>query len=308
MMLPTTRNAGRTKGPIPSHCFPKARFSKAIAATIAGTLMSLSLPALAADLEEIQERGYMEVATEDNYAPFNFIEGGDAKGFNADVLEELRDYADFEIRQEILPWTGLLAAVSNDQYDMALTGASVSDERLRVFNYTPPYASAQHFAIKRADDDSISDVDDLSDKTVGVQAGSVLLSRLPELETMLEDDGGELGEVVQYESYPEAFADLANGRLDYVIDSAVPVNTLVASKPDVFAKGPAVSGAGYVSWPVPKDSPELLEYMTGFLEHLKENGRLAELQEKWFGESFPNLPEKPLKSVEQFHELAGLDD
>ncbi|WP_083632587.1 transporter substrate-binding domain-containing protein [Chromohalobacter japonicus] len=307
-MLPTTRNAGRTKGPIPSHCFPKPRFSKAIAATIAGTLMSLSLPALAADLEEIQERGYMEVATEDNYAPFNFIEGGDAKGFNADVLEELRDYADFEIRQEILPWTGLLAAVSNDQYDMALTGASVSDERLRVFNYTPPYASAQHFAIKRADDDSISDVDDLSDKTVGVQAGSVLLSRLPELETMLEDDGGELGEVVQYESYPEAFADLANGRLDYVIDSAVPVNTLVASKPDVFAKGPAVSGAGYVSWPVPKDSPELLEYMTGFLEHLKENGRLAELQEKWFGESFPNLPEKPLKSVEQFHELAGLDD
>ncbi|SOC51783.1 amino acid ABC transporter substrate-binding protein, PAAT family [Chromohalobacter canadensis] len=308
MMLPTTRNAGRTKGPIPSHCFPKTRFSKAIAATIAGTLMSLSLPALAADLEEIQERGYMEVATEDNYAPFNFIEGGDAKGFNADVLEELRDYADFEIRQEILPWTGLLAAVSNDQYDMALTGASVSDERLRVFNYTPPYASAQHFAIKRADDDSISDVDDLSDKTVGVQAGSVLLSRLPELETMLEDDGGELGEVVQYESYPEAFADLANGRLDYVIDSAVPVNTLVASKPDVFDKGPAVSGAGYVSWPVPKDSPELLEYMTGFLEHLKENGRLAELQEKWFGESFPNLPEKPLKSVEQFHELAGLDD
>ncbi|WP_097021647.1 transporter substrate-binding domain-containing protein [Chromohalobacter canadensis] len=307
-MLPTTRNAGRTKGPIPSHCFPKTRFSKAIAATIAGTLMSLSLPALAADLEEIQERGYMEVATEDNYAPFNFIEGGDAKGFNADVLEELRDYADFEIRQEILPWTGLLAAVSNDQYDMALTGASVSDERLRVFNYTPPYASAQHFAIKRADDDSISDVDDLSDKTVGVQAGSVLLSRLPELETMLEDDGGELGEVVQYESYPEAFADLANGRLDYVIDSAVPVNTLVASKPDVFDKGPAVSGAGYVSWPVPKDSPELLEYMTGFLEHLKENGRLAELQEKWFGESFPNLPEKPLKSVEQFHELAGLDD
>ncbi|MCI0593721.1 transporter substrate-binding domain-containing protein, partial [Chromohalobacter sp.] len=205
--------------------------------------MSLSLPALAADLEEIQERGYMEVATEDNYAPFNFIENGKAKGFNAD----------FEIRQSILPWTGLLAAVSNDQYDMALTGASVSDERLRVFNYTPPYASAQHFYIKRAGDERLQSVADLSGKTLGVQAGSVLLSRLPELEKMLEERGGELGEVVEYASYPEAFADLANGRLDYVIDSAVPVNTLVASKPDVFAKGQAVSGAGYVSWPIPKD-------------------------------------------------------
>lgn len=286
---------------------PSRRLSRLVATTVAGTLMALSLSAFAADLSEVESRGYLSVATEDNYSPFNYIEDGNAVGFNADMLEELRQYADFDVRQDILPWTGLLAAVSTGQYDMALTGASVSDERLRVFDYTPPYASAQHFAIKRADDDSISDVDDLSGKTVGVQAGSVLLSRLPELKKMLEDDGGELGEVVQYESYPEAFADLANGRLDYVIDSAVPVNTLVASKPDVFAKGPAVSGAGYVSWPIPKNSPELLDYMTDFLAHMRETGRLAELQEKWFGESFPDLPTEPLTSVEQFHELAGLD-
>lgn len=308
MMLPTTRYAGRPTDSTLRHRVSRTRVSRTLAATVAGALMSLSLPALAADLAEIQERGYMEVATEDNYAPFNFIENGEAKGFNADMLEELRDYADFEIRQEILPWTGLLAAVSNDQYDMALTGASVSDERLRVFNYTPPYASAQHFYIKRADDDSLQSVADLSGKTLGVQAGSVLLSRLPELEQMLEEQDGELGEVVEYESYPEAFADLANGRLDYVIDSAVPVNTLVASKPEIFAKGQAVSGAGYVSWPIPKDSPELLDYMTEFLAHMQESGRLAELQEKWFGESFSDLPSKPLTSVEQFHELAGLDD
>ncbi|REC94762.1 transporter substrate-binding domain-containing protein [Kushneria indalinina] len=278
-----------------------------ITAALAGSLMSVALPGIAADLEEIERRGSMNVATEDNYAPFNFIENGDARGFNADVLEELREYADFDIEQEILPWTGLLAAVSTGQYDMALTGASVSDERLRVFDYTPPYASAQHFAITRAGSE-IDSVDDLGGLTLGVQAGSVLLSRLPELETMLSEEDGELGEVVQYESYPEAFADLANGRLDYVIDSAVPANTLVASRPDVFARGPAVSGAGYVSWPIPKSSPALLEYMTGFLAHLRDSGRLAELQEKWFGESFPDLPTEALTSVEQFHELAGLDD
>ena len=274
---------------------------------LAGSLLPLS-SASAADLEEIRERGYMVVATEDNYAPFNFIVDGQSDGFNEDMLTELRDYADFEVRQEILPWTGLLAAVANGQYDMALTGASVSDERLRVFNYTPPYASAQHFYIKRADDDRLNSVADLSGKTVGVQAGSVLLSRLPELEAMLEEQGGELGEVVQYESYPEAFADLANGRLDYVIDSAVPVNALVTSKPDVFAAGQAVSGPGYVSWPIPKGSPELLDYMTGFLAEMRESGKLAELQEKWFGQSFPDLPQEPLTSVEQFHELAGLKD
>ncbi|WP_240612263.1 transporter substrate-binding domain-containing protein [Salinicola lusitanus] len=285
-----------------------SRLSRMAAKAMAGSLLavslsSLSLTALAADLPEIESRGSLSVATEDNYAPFNYIENGDPVGFNADMLEELRQYADFDVDQDILPWTGLLAAVSTGQYDMALTGASVSDERLRVFNYTAPYASAQHFAITRAGDDSIQSVADLSGKKLGVQAGSVLLSRLPELEKMLRESGGELGEVVQYESYPEAFADLANGRLDFVIDSAVPVNTLVASKPDVFAKGPAVSGPGYVSWPMPKSSPELLEYMDGFLDHMRDTGRLAELQEKWFGESFPDLPTEPLTSVDQFHEL-----
>lgn len=291
-----------------STLIPHRQAAGCLAIFMAAGLLALPAKGVAAELDEIESRGYMIVATEDNYSPFNYIDGGDAIGFNADMLEELRAYADFEIRQEILPWTGLLAAVSGGQYDMALTGASVSDERLRVFNYTPPYASAQHFAIKRADDDRIEDVGDLSGLTVGVQAGSVLLSRLPELEEMLAEEGGALGDVVQYESYPEAFSDLANGRLDFVIDSAVPVNVLVSSRPDVFAQGPAVSGPGYVSWPIPKNSPELLEFMTEFLAEMRDSGRLAELQETWFGESFPDLPQEPLTSVEQFHELAGIGE
>ncbi|MFG1498005.1 transporter substrate-binding domain-containing protein [Saccharospirillum sp. HFRX-1] len=261
----------------------------------------------AADLDEIKERGYMVVATEDNYAPFNFMNGSEPDGFMKYMIEELEAYSDdFEIRQEILPWTGLLAAVSNGQYDAAITGASISDERMRVFNYAPPFASAQHFYIKRADDDRINSVADLDGMTVGVQAGSVLLSRLPELEAMLEESGGKLGEVVQYEAYPEIYADLANGRLDYVINSAVPVNDLISERGDIFAAGQAVSGPGFVGWPVPKNSPELLAFLTDFMNEMKASGRLAELQEEWFGESFPDLPEVPITTVEEFHELAGM--
>jgi len=261
----------------------------------------------AADLDEIKERGYMVVATEDNYAPFNFMNGSEPDGFMKYMIEELEAYSDdFEIRQEILPWTGLLAAVSNGQYDAAITGASISDERMRVFNYAPPFASAQHFYIKRADDDRLNSIADLDGMTVGVQAGSVLLSRLPELEAMLEEVGGELGDVVQYEAYPEIYADLANGRLDYVINSAVPVNDLISERGDIFAAGQAVSGPGFVGWPVPKNSPELLALLTDFMNEMKASGRLAELQEEWFGESFPDLPEVPITTVEEFHELAGM--
>lgn len=95
---------------------------------------------------------------------------------------------------------------------------------------------------------------------------------------MLEKTGGKLGPVVEYPSYPEAYADTANKRLDYVINVVISVNDTAKAKPKVFAKGLAVSGPGYMAWPIPKNSPQLLAYMTKFMNHMKETGKLAELQ------------------------------
>lgn len=249
----------------------------------------------------------MTVATEDDYAPFEFVEGGKPKGFHHDVVAELKKYAKFEIRQEILPWTGLLAAVSTGKYDTAITGAIVSQERLQVFNFAPPIAAATHYYIKRADDKRIRSVADLNGLTVGVQAGSVLLSRLPELAAMLKKTGGKLGKVVEYTSYPEIYEDLANGRLDYAVNGIINATALVKERGKVFAIGQPVSGAGFHAWPVPKGNDELLAYLGEFIAHLRKNGKLAELQQRWFGTKFPDLPTQPIRSFEQYKKLAGLE-
>ena len=259
--------------------------------------------AQAAELEVLGKQGFLKVATEDNYSPFNFIDRGKPAGINKDLLDELREYSRFDIKQEILPWTGLLASVSAGQYDLALTGAIVTDARLEVFDFTPPIASAQHYFLSRVNDDSINSISDLDGKTVGLQAGSALLERLPELEEMLKAQGKSLGKVVQYQSYPEAYSDLAIGRIDYVINSVVSVNEVVKSKSKVFKKGEAVSGPGFVGWPVPKENPELLAYLTDFFNHMEQTGKMAELQQKWFGESFEQLPSEAITSVEQYRKL-----
>lgn len=247
----------------------------------------------------------MNIATEDNYAPFEIMKDGDPSGFSNDIVAELREYADFEIRQDILPWSGLLASVRGGKYDCAITGSIISVERLRVFDFTMPTASAQHFYIKRKGDDRIQGIKDLDGLTVGVQAGSVLLSRLPELEAMLEDTGGKLGEVVEYASYPEIYEDLANERLDYAINAIVNAQDLVHKRGDTFALGEPVSGPGFHAYPVPKGNEELLEYLNGFITHLYDTGKLAELQEKWFGRAFTNLPRQSITSVEEFKELTA---
>jgi polar amino acid transport system substrate-binding protein len=274
-----------------------------LAALAAFALMPLT--GQTASLTEIESRGHMNIATEDNYAPFEIMKDGKASGFSNDVVAELKQYADFEIRQDILPWSGLLASVRAGKYDCAITGSIVTEERLRVFDFTMPTASAQHYYIIRKGDDRIASVKDLDGLKVGVQAGSVLLSRLPELSAMLEQTGGKLGEVVEYTSYPEIYEDLANGRLDYVINAIVSAQNLISKRGDTFALGEPVSGPGFHAYPVPKGNEDLLEYLNGFIAHLYDTDKLAELQEKWFGRAFGDLPRQSIKSVEEFKMLTS---
>ncbi len=49
--------------------------------------VAFSYHAVAADLPEIEKSGTLKVATEDDYAPFNFMNNGQADGFNKDMLE-----------------------------------------------------------------------------------------------------------------------------------------------------------------------------------------------------------------------------
>ncbi|MCS5880462.1 transporter substrate-binding domain-containing protein [Klebsiella variicola subsp. variicola] len=234
------------------------------------------------------------------------MNNGQADGFNKDMLEELRKYAKFHVDQSILPWTGLLAAVSTGQYDMALTGAVITDERLKVFDFTPPWASAQHYFVKRAGDTSVKYDCRSQRQKSGVTGRERAAGAFAGAEGDAGEDRRQAGTGGGVSLLSEAYADLANKRLDYVINVVISVNDLAKAKPKVFAKGLAVSGPGYMAWPIPKNSPQLLAYMTKFMNHMKETGKLAELQKKWFGETYDNLPTEAITSPEQFHKLAGL--
>jgi polar amino acid transport system substrate-binding protein len=265
--------------------------SRRLTLGLAAALMAMPMlagSASAGSLDEVKKRGLI-VATEDDFRPFEFVKDGQPTGFDNELIADLRKYAPFPIKQEILPWTGILAGVSTGKYDVAITAVIMTKERKQSLDFTSPIADATHYYVKRKDDKSISSIKDLNGKTVGVQAGSALLGRLPELGAMLEKTGGKLGKVVEYTSYPEAYQDLALGRVDYVVNTVINLQTLAAEKP-IFEVGQAVSGPSFPAWAVAKDNKELLAFLNEFIAKEKASGRFAELQKKWFGEAFPNLP------------------
>ena len=247
--------------------------------------------AKAATLQEIEERGYMIVATEDDYPPFEFVKDGVPMGLDHDLFRLLQEEAPFELRQQILPWQGLLAGVATGQYDVAISAGIITDERAKSLTFAMPIAPGTHHYVVRKGEDRINTVADLNGLTLGVQQGSAQFQALPELEEMLAETGGTLGPVVQYASYPEAYQDLAAGRTDYVINSAVTVASLVRERPDIFEAGKfPVSRTSYHAWAVKRGNNELRDYLNDFLNRMHESGTLYELQEKWFGQAYPDLP------------------
>ena len=268
-----------------------AFIQKSRRAALAALLLPLTFwgalgSAQGATLEEIKKRGYMIVATEDDFRPFEFVKDGKPTGFNNEMVDALKKYAPFEIRQEILPWTGILAGVATGKYDIAITAALVTKERTASLDFTSPIADATHYYVKKKSDTSIKGIKDLNGKTVGVQAGSGMLGRLPELKAMIEKEGGKMGKVVEYTSYPEAYQDLALGRTDYVVNTVINLKSLVAEKPAVFELGQPVSGKSYPAWAIKKGNAELLAYMNEFIVKKKADGTMPTLQKKWFGEAF----------------------
>jgi polar amino acid transport system substrate-binding protein len=271
-------------------CLERLRRAAILCVALATAFSVAGTGARAASLDEIKKRGYMVVATEDDFRPFEFVQDGKPTGFDNELLVLLRNATPFEIRQEIIPWTGLLAGVSTGKYDVALTAALITKERSLSLDFTMPIADATHFYVKRKTDDSIKEIKDLNGKILGIQAGSGLLQRLPELETTLAKTGGKIAKVVEYTSYPEAYQDLALGRTDFVINTVINLQALVDEKPNVFALGQAVSGPSYPAWAVKKGNAELLAYLNDFLSEKRKDGTVAALQKKWFGKSFDDLP------------------
>jgi polar amino acid transport system substrate-binding protein len=254
-----------------------------LAAAAAALIFMLTAPSRAATLAEIKQRGYLVVVTEDDFRPFEFIQDGKPTGYDNELVEKLRKFVPFEVRQQIIPWTGLLAGVSTGKYDVAITAAIITKERTESLDFSMPISAVTDFYVKRKNDDKIKRHKDLSGRPLGVQAGSALLQHLPQLQAKLEGMGGKLGEVVQYTSYPEAYQDLAIGRTDFVVNTQINIATIVKEKPEVFAMGEAVAAPGYAAWPVKKGNTELLKLINDFLTQERANGEMVALQKKWLG-------------------------
>jgi polar amino acid transport system substrate-binding protein len=268
-----------------------------IAAFAAMTLMGACLVtpgltvALASGLDDIKARGHMVIATEDDFNPFEFIKDGVSTGYDNELFNEVKKQLPFPVEQQVIPWAGILPGVTSGKYDMAMTGVLVTVARKPIFDFSSPVAQSTTFYITKADS-SIKSASDLNGKTVGAQVGSAMLADAKAFDTELKGKGGSgIKEIVEYQSNPEAYQDLAIGRTDAVVNTEINLHTLLKERPGVFALGQPVGQPVYIAWALRKGNKDTLKLIDDALLVTRKSGKMYELQAKWFGTTFKDMPE-----------------
>ena len=235
-------------------------------------------------LEKIKRTGKTTVGTEAAFPPFEFIKDGKIVGYGKDILDYIIADLGVELNQLDLPWQGILPGVLAGKFDFVATSVSIRPERVVKYAYTVPIAEGTTWTMKRAGDDSMKSIDDLAGKVVGTQLASAGEATGKEFEAKLKEKGlGGYKELKLYTAYPETYLALANGEIDVVVQTLPNLAVVVKEHPGVFELLDAMTDKSYMCWVTRPEDTDLRDYISSQIIEMRDNGKLHELQDKWFG-------------------------
>ena len=237
--------------------------------------------ACGATISQIRQRGYAIVATQDDAPPFEYHARSGFVGFDNDLLQILRKSAGFEIRQEVHSLQDVLAGTVEGRYDIGLTALAISPMRAKSLDFTVPIAkTTMAYVFLKAGGPGRS-VEDLSGKTIAVQAQGPSAEVLANLASRLRETGGKIGRVVQYHTYAEAYEDLIRRRVDAVINDRDVLSQLVGRTSGLLELGETIGPTFDVAWAVKKRNSGLLRVLNEFIEQKSIDGTLRRLEVKY---------------------------
>ena len=221
-------------------------------------------------------QGKITVASNVAYPPFEFSPKGKPKGFDIDLMNEIAKRAGFEVRYENVQFDSILRGLDADLFDASISAMSITAERERQLDFSDPYFNADQALLVQSDS-KIKAVEDLTEATVGVQAGSTGQLKGEDL-----SDDGQIGKVKPYRTVGEALSDLRAGKIEGVIyDLSAVGKKVTENKGKIRYVEPIPTGEQY-GIAFPQDSV-LVEPVNQALAEMKEDGTYEKLYKKWIG-------------------------
>ena len=218
----------------------------------------------------------IRVGMSGGYFPFTFTRTDELQGFEVDFLNAIGAETGDDVEFVTMSFSGLIGALESGRIDTIANQITITPDREAKFAFTQPYVyDGAQVVVKAGNEDQITGPESLKGKSVAVNLGSnfeELLRNLPYADQI---------DIRTYESNIEQ--DTALGRVDAFVMDRV-------SSAQVIAKSPlplALAGKPFdeIRNALPFRNDEagqaLRDKVDAAITTLKENGKLAEISQKW---------------------------
>ena len=228
------------------------------------------------------------VAVENASNPLSFTNtSGELDGYEVELIKMLdEEMEDYELNIESVDAEATQVGLDTGKYAFIGGGLYKTEERAQMYLFPEEHSGASKVSIyKRADDESIQTIDDLTNvKVHPVTPNGGMYNLLVEYNENHPDNQIDI-QLGDSGNYAERFQALNDGISDAIIqpsnlgaeDIIEQLNLNVTE-----VEEPVQVNATY--FVLGKDQEELKIALDAALKTLKENGELTELSEKWYGE------------------------
>ena len=222
--------------------------------------------------------GTLTMATNAQFDPYEYYDGDQIVGIDADIAKAICDKLGYELKIEDMEFDAIIAAVSSGKADFGAAGMTVTEDRLKNVNFTDSYATGVQVVIVKEGSD-ITTVDDLfadgANHSIGVQSGTT-----GDIYCTDDIEGKKLGTVERFNKGADAVQALIAGKIDCVVIDNQPAKEFVAAN-----EGLKILDTEYVTEDyaiaIKKGNDKLTEKINGALKELKDEGKVQEILDKY---------------------------
>ncbi|MDU7056049.1 MAG: transporter substrate-binding domain-containing protein [Enterococcus hirae] len=226
-------------------------------------------------LAAIKKSGVLKVATSADYAPFEFHTMVDGKdkivGSDIDLAKAIAKELGVKAEVSDMNFNTVLASLKEGKADLAISAISATDERKQQFDFTDNYYNPpQVVIINKKNKEIYRNTNDLKDKNVGAQKGSIQEELV---KTQLK--GAKL---VTIDKVPNMIVEVNQGSLAATVVEKTIAESYIAQNPDLMIADISLEPAPDEAFAIalPKESSQLQKELNQIIKKLNDEGKIEE--------------------------------
>ncbi|WP_408891457.1 ABC transporter permease subunit [Myxococcus faecalis] len=218
----------------------------------------------------------LRIGTDATYPPFESVKDGELVGFDIELGALVAEELGAKVAWTNTSFDGVFPALMAGKFDLVISAVTITPERQQRLGFSTPYYTAGQLVVVRQGDTSVTGIETLRGKTAGIQintSASLVLEKYPDIQ------------VRQYPSIDLALQDLRNGNLAGVVGDGPTLRYFLAHGFEGLRAAGGLLTEEHYGIALRPDDTALREAVDGALQRLRDNGRFAALEERYFGEA-----------------------